>query len=290
MQEIEAVVERLHERFGTSKGSIGRVGDVCMLVPQSGGFHVHVGNEKRGFPLSTVKNVVSTYVANERPIDGLRATERICGSGLPFEPLTWPLYKMRHQQLQPPPFNMPWSMEFAETTYRLHRYREGLDSGPKALPNPCVAEGEYYPESPLEDMEVCRAAFQNNVSAWLTLIDVAPNLQVMQQLQYVHAHGRTLNLRNLEDYTPSGHTWNNRFMTIEFRQHAETLQVSEIRAWMDVGWRNRKGEPFQLVAPRSDSDRSPSTPGSPHPQVAFLTGEATEYAASQPCQDSGQCF
>lgn len=79
-EELKAVLNKLGERFG------GLGGEYYLYVNYTCGFHVHIGNEKKSFPLPTVKKVFSIFLACERQIDKLHARHRINGfeTSLPF--------------------------------------------------------------------------------------------------------------------------------------------------------------------------------------------------------------
>ncbi|KAK3704522.1 hypothetical protein LTR37_013805 [Vermiconidia calcicola] len=228
-QEFEAVLERLHSSF-TSRDRRGRA---TILLNRTCGFHVHVGNGKRGFPLRTVKNVVSTYVANERAIDALHSTSRIGGTRLALDPLAVQTFAMLHRHLEPAAFNMPWSEHFIATTHWLRRHEAGLSRTDHAIPHAYDA-GVLYPESHLRDPHFAQAAVANNVAAWLEIVRLAPDLDKLKELQSMKSHSSTLNLNNLAGQNDDA--WGNMYQlnTIEFRQHAGTLDRVEVRAWLDT--------------------------------------------------------
>ncbi|KAK3698293.1 hypothetical protein LTR37_017001 [Vermiconidia calcicola] len=228
-QEFEAVLERLHNSF-ISRDHRGRA---TILLNRTCGFHVHVGNERRGYPLGTVKNVVSTYVANERAIDALHSTSRIGATRLALDPLTVQSFAMLDRQLEPAAFNMPWSEHFIATAHWLRRHEAGLSRTDHAIPHAYDA-GVLYPESHLRDPHIGQAAVANNVAAWLEVVRLAPDLDKLKELQTMKSHSSTLNLNNLAGKHDDA--WGNmhQLNTIEFRQHAGTLDRAEVRAWLDM--------------------------------------------------------
>lgn len=134
-QEIEAVLARVTKEFGPIKDPAEDCDYAWLLLNNTAGFHVHIGNERKGFPLRTVKNLVSSYLMNERAIDGLHSANRIGGSTLIHEPLTHPRQEMDEYQLKPAAYNsFTWSRQLTELTYRLRRFREGLEHTSTALP------------------------------------------------------------------------------------------------------------------------------------------------------------
>ena len=232
-QEVEAVLKRIHDRFivpgprplGTSRA--------FAMINRSCGLHVHVGNEKRGFPLRTVQKVLSTYVANERIIDALHTDDRISGSKLALEPLEHPLSYIDDYDMHPRIYNLPWSKHLIQIAYGLGKKQRDLHSfSSKALATPVCCE--YVSPGPHLEVSVSTAAFSFNVVDWLEVIDRAPSLTTLQNLQHGWAHNSTLNLANLGQYDSHEYNPNGRTMTFEFRQHAGTLDQDSVRAWVDV--------------------------------------------------------
>ena len=239
VQEIDAVLKRLHDFFTGANSMHIIVNDTC-------GLHIHVGNEKRGFPLPTVKKILSTYIANERAIDGMHHASRIGGTRLALETLRKPYSSRSSEELHllPSVYNGPWSKRMIETAHTLRRHRRGYTTHKSCLPNPHGDPPWVYPETHMNDPKIGKAVDSFHVADWLDVIDQAPNLKAIHKLQGGYGRG-TINFRNLGPYesndSPSS-IWADdddddlldRMMTIEFRQHAGTLDAPEIRAWMDV--------------------------------------------------------
>ncbi|TKA57257.1 hypothetical protein B0A55_12606, partial [Friedmanniomyces simplex] len=81
-EEVRAVLAHLNQTFNTPPPP-GQCPPFRLLVNNSCGMHVHLGNETHaGFPLRTLKNLLSTYYACEAAIDALHAVDRIGGSGI----------------------------------------------------------------------------------------------------------------------------------------------------------------------------------------------------------------
>lgn len=239
VQEIEAVLGRLHEFFtGPNRGH--KVDRTHIILNGTSGLHIHIGNEKRGFPLPTVKRILSTYVANERAIDGLHAASRISGSRIATEPLEKPFYDMKwdHLNLLPLAFNASWSAYFAHIAHTLRRHRLGYDAYKTCLPRPNDLPASFYPETHMNNPIVGKAVDSFYVGDWLEMIDRAPSLNAIQQLQMISLGRGTLNLRNLGPYDADDENgdeigfWSPQIMTIEFRQHTGSLDFAEIHAWM----------------------------------------------------------
>ncbi|KAK0293537.1 hypothetical protein LTR35_000141 [Friedmanniomyces endolithicus] len=94
-----------------------------------------------------------------------------------------------------------------------------------------------YPESHFDsDPEVKDAAFQFTTKAALALIEAAPNVRALQELQAGHTHACTVNLENLCDFRDfdADDEYRSPKMTVEFRQATSTLHSDEVLAWIDV--------------------------------------------------------
>ena len=250
VQEIDAVLNRLHDFFtGTKASKFNKVDSVHIIVNRTCGLHVHIGNEMRGFPLPTVKKILSTYVANERAIDGLHSASRISGNRLALETLRKSYGSINRDELHllPSAYNESCSMRLIEIAHTLRRHRHGYNAYKNTLPMPHDCAAWIYPETHLNDPKVSKAVDSFSVADWLEVIDRAPSLKAIHQLQ--GGYGRaTLNLQNLGPYDSQELSTSKtvdendddagdllpRMMTIEFRQHAGTLDGTEIHAWIDV--------------------------------------------------------
>jgi hypothetical protein len=92
----------------------------------------------------------------------------------------------------------------------------------------------------MNDSSIGKAVDSFYVGDWLEVIDNAPSFKAILQLQMLSLGRGTLNLRNLAPYDSDDENdqdfgfWVPQMMTIEFRQHAGSLDSAEIHAWMDV--------------------------------------------------------
>ncbi|KAK0940685.1 hypothetical protein LTR29_007710 [Friedmanniomyces endolithicus] len=228
-EEINAVLSHLNKTFNTSPTN-----NFTLLTNHSCGMHVHVGNGKEGFPLQTVKNMLATYYACESAIDTLHASDRIGGSGIPCLPSGLSYVDIStgcFESLDPPAYNPPMSAVHAQAVYS--RRREA------ALPDRerSMHYQVQYPESHFDsDPEVKDAAFQFTTKAALALIEAAPNVRALQELQAGHTHACTVNLENLRDFRDfdAHDEYRSPKMTVEFRQATSTLHSDEVLAWIDV--------------------------------------------------------
>ncbi|KAK4497182.1 hypothetical protein PRZ48_011632 [Zasmidium cellare] len=221
--EIRAVYEHLQDTFNKAPGIPG----IRLMVNPSTGTHVHIGQNHHGFPLDTVKNVLSMYVANERAIDSMHAADRIGGSTLAFskKPTHWLTGNYTDKCLDDGVFNLPWSAHFQTLAFKISSGHGNLES--------------EFPANAFNLYSSLKGdAQQNDVRSWLKVIRFASNIKDLQNLQNGMGHNSTVNLDNLLDFSAEGTNRGTgskkRKMTIEFRQHGATLRAAEVIAWINV--------------------------------------------------------
>jgi hypothetical protein len=215
-EEITAVLSAINTAFRTCEPDTA----FLSLTSQDCGLHVHVGNHNKSFPVGTVQNVLDIYLANERAIDALQSVDRITGSTILTERRPDFVDRRRFIPLrlpdQPPShviYNAPWTETMAVArAEHLARCRDA--SSPIANPS---------------------------IPSWQTFISQKQTIQDLQDLQLGGGKRSTINLENLSPYNPTGypvrsHTGalDTKKNTIEFRQHAGTLNAREILSWMTL--------------------------------------------------------
>lgn len=215
--EITAVLDRLNRGFHGHELS-EELGSFSILVNESCGLHVHVGNHHHGFPLRTVKNAVSTYVANELPIDNMHAVNRI---GWATPPQACPSPSGEPGVGDNYTYNIPWSAHHNSVVSKRCHERGELPAVP------LFSLG--YPDIRSEDPAVRKAACQYSAEAQLTIIQNTPSISDLHHLQGVYSHTSTVELANL---TPT--VYQAKTNTIEFRQHVGTIQPIEVLSWIDT--------------------------------------------------------
>ncbi|KAK0940001.1 hypothetical protein LTR29_008470 [Friedmanniomyces endolithicus] len=228
-EEINAVLSHLNKTFNTPPA-----GRFTLLTNHSCGMHVHVGNGKEGFPLQTVKNMLAAYYACEPAIDTLHASNRIGGSGIPCLPPGQSYVGISTGCFDfpdPDAYNPPMSAVHAKAVHKRRRQAAFPDE------DRSFHYQVQYPESLFDSNPAVKdAAFQFTTKAALVLIENAPNVRALQELQAGQAHACTVNLENLQDFQDSdAHGgYDIPKMTIEFRQAASSLDADEVQAWLDV--------------------------------------------------------
>lgn len=223
-EEIKAVLDRLNEATISEGWPQGDRNRFSLLVNESCGMHVHIGNRNKGFPLRTVKNVLSTYIANERAIDSINAKHRIGGSTLPTAPQNRKRAAMGDDnQVSRAVYNMPWSQHHFMSVYSRRERAERNSESPEFAD---TWKNNRYPRSHLNIPAVRKAAYQYSASAQLTLVQNAPDLEALQSLQPTHSHQSTVELTNLKARAAVKNT-------VEFRQHEGSLQPVEVICWVD---------------------------------------------------------
>lgn len=214
--EVAAVYGRLQTAFNVFSDSAGH--DQRLVINSTCSTHVHVGRGDEGFSVPTAKNIISTVVACEKSFDTLHAVSRIGGSTLALRPRSGSIVDLHQEFLQPEPYNRPWSAHFAEKVHARSSAKDRVD-------------GNRYPESHFDEYSSLRpAALRYDIPSWLEIIRNAPGIDDLAYLQYCAGHSSTVSLGNLEQR--NAHKESKK--TVEFRQHAGTLQAAEILAWIEV--------------------------------------------------------
>ncbi|KAK4626451.1 hypothetical protein CLAFUW4_05095 [Fulvia fulva] len=223
-EEITAVLNRLSESFD------GIDGNPFLYVNATCGFHVHVGNHKDGFVLQTVKHVACTWLVCERQLDSVHASHRIGGSALnsnPFDARKTDLMadKLELAVKEPRPYNSAASVYFVAAAYR-HRQRQQADyADPDHGEDGILFDKRRYPLDPTcSHPTVRQAVAETNVAAWAKSIIGAPSLEAVLALGF-GTHATNLNLANLAK---------GQRQTIEFRQHAGTVDPQAVLAYIDL--------------------------------------------------------
>jgi hypothetical protein len=221
------VLKRIHHAFIASNRLSDKFSCATALVNRTCGLHIHIGNQHFGFPLRTVKNLVTNYIINKRIIDGLHSASRAGGSKLALSPLN--LDPDDRHGIDNCIYNSPWSEHMIDNAYRFRKHKAGFSAHKLALPLSSSATGPVYPENLIDRDEGIRtAAFGYNYHDWITLVDKAPTLEDLKKLQAFRSHGSILNISNLRQYRAANHNGSPEpgapTVTVEFRQHAGTFR------------------------------------------------------------------
>ncbi|EGP83330.1 uncharacterized protein MYCGRDRAFT_96634 [Zymoseptoria tritici IPO323] len=163
------------------------------------------------------------------------STSRINGSTILSASESWARLNHSFRYLQhitaPKVYNSPWSTHFAHTAF-LQSDSAVPDEARKFIPEP------VYPASRFEASPDLKSAAQRfDVPSWLSIITSAQGITDLRNLQQNSARRSTINLHNLQSYrldAADSFDFGYRKMTIEFRQHAGTLQSQETLSWLRV--------------------------------------------------------
>ncbi|KAK4556313.1 hypothetical protein LTR86_006457 [Recurvomyces mirabilis] len=217
-EEVRAVLQHLTRRFNDLEFQDGLTRHSRIFTTSRCGLHVHVGNTRNRFPLQTLKNIMSLYATCEAGIDSMQTVDRIGLSTMPNKPQSHPHENPRDNSAlgqYDNAYNMPLSSLHAEQVYRRRcTYCKNRIKGRFR------SHQRPYPETHLEDPIIAQAANQYTSAANVALIQRAPSLGQLFQLQ--------VNIENLIVYQ------DDRTNTIEFRQHAATLDHEVVLAWLDL--------------------------------------------------------
>lgn len=225
-EEIKTVLGALHQAFNspTAAGDSRRA--QWLAINNSCGLHVHVGNDEAGFPLQTIKNLLSLYTAFERVIDKMHTQWRIGGTGLALYALD--------------AFD---SGKGTNTTSR-----EGVEAwlaGHEVPINPLTEffigkawcqrrDNVRLPWSPSDDRPRPTPADSGlHTTAFVEVIQSAPDLDKLARSEgptCILGKRSTINIMYL---LPEEAESEHRSKTIEFRQHAAVTTVAETLPWID---------------------------------------------------------
>lgn len=231
-EEISAVLSKLRREFCTFDDQGKRDylfnSDVC-------GFHVHVGNFDNGFDLQTVKNVQCLDIACERLIDQVHAKQRINGTDLALRPLRWCTHvdnSARAHCMDAATYNSPSSEKFLTRTYWA-RYRnlnsDDDDESVLRAMQRRVWERSVYPESKIDRKPGLSEAWgRNDIDSWMQVVQLADDIKDLSHLAAPRTKASNVSIYHLLPKA-MGHCKR----TIEFRQHASTLQTAPVLAWID---------------------------------------------------------
>ncbi|KAK3066942.1 hypothetical protein LTR53_016483, partial [Teratosphaeriaceae sp. CCFEE 6253] len=222
-EEVRAVLSHLNKTFNAPDDDFPRY---RLMTNTTCGNHVHVGNGHHGFPLQTIKNLMSAYAACEPAIDLLQTTDRIGASGAATMKRDKPWIGPKHG-----PFSSEDSEAYNSSLSALHSH--GVYAHCRARNRQHAQDPGSYPANAFATDDAVRAAaFQYSLPAAVAIVQHAPDLSALQGLTAGYSHSCTFNLENLRDM---GEAAAARYakMTVEFRQHAATLDPEEVLPWMD---------------------------------------------------------
>jgi hypothetical protein len=239
--EIETVLGALRQAFNSPASANDIHKARWLVVNKTCDLHVHVGNDEKGFPLQTVKNLLSLCTAFERVIDGMHPYTRTGGTRLALAALdklddssdkgtgtlaggdatrAAPIITERRVH------NVPLTEHFIARAY-CQRRNAAFDLPP---PSPTAYPYTDTPSNP----RLARAVTGLHTAAFLDVIQGAP---------YEYGPDGELDLDPLGFLVQGNDTtvspmyllkgWYTRAKTIEFRQHAAVVTPAETLPWID---------------------------------------------------------
>ena len=244
--EIETVLSALHRAFNNNNNPSPPAANnneltkqQLLLVNNTCGLHVHVGNDEDGFPLQTLKNVLSLHTAFERVIDSIHSLHRIGGTALALAPLDTlddersndkaavrglPIL---HRDQVP---NVPLTEHHIARAWCARRnIAHPLPPPPEPAPTttsaaPPTPRAPPYPSSHIASNPPLTAAISGlHTSAFLETIQATPDIETLVASQPLKE--TTVSLRYLSEALHS-------HKTIEFRQHAAVSTAAETLPWV----------------------------------------------------------
>ncbi|KAK4981376.1 hypothetical protein LTR66_010047 [Elasticomyces elasticus] len=245
--EVRQVLARLHERLNDPAAHPG----FRVIINSSCGCHVHVGNGVRGFPVRTVRKVLSFFTVFERVIDTITNTSRIGGESLHedaegdgwYHPVMEPTDD--HAGKVNVAYNQPLSSRWIERAKRHRRRLPDLDHSCfeasedaewTLINNPTPSSPRLRPvdNATLEPISDHEQASDHKYGAfdiihWVMILQEQDTITALRE-QYFNHHTTTVNIENLL-LVPGQEGEKN---TIEFRQYQATLDADETLAYVDL--------------------------------------------------------
>ncbi|KAI4718270.1 hypothetical protein E4T48_05481 [Aureobasidium sp. EXF-10727] len=243
-EEIKCFLELLHEAFAEP--------GFCLLVNETTGFHVHLGQGNDGLPLNVVSGLMGAMTALERSFDQILPTYRISGSTSGCIPGMWAfnidnalpgiqvdgfhaLYKPGLIDADQD-FDNRWCPAISKTMIQ-HVHDQiwckakniqprNQFVAPQNSPTGAVAPVPGIDAETAKSIEQYLASF--NVPSWLNFIKNASSIQELKDMSSQDKYV-ALSLRGLGDRKNT-----NGPPTAEVRTHAGSLDIDEICAWVDL--------------------------------------------------------
>lgn len=237
-EEITGVLHTLHKALNSDSTANNPHSGHLWVTNKSCGFHVHVGNGSAGFPLQTIKNVLSVCTAFERFIDSMHDTTRIAGSCLSLTPIDAPFEEFPGGDEETD--NLAEDGSIFSHIYNKSLVGRLISSAYIMRRNDLAPEIESqpkrYPASHVDSNSTLKqAASDLHIGALVEAIQQAPDLKSLQELLsylrqvYVNIQHLVIQPGQLVSQvkrTP-------RLNTIEFRQHAGITDPQEALPWID---------------------------------------------------------
>ncbi|KAK5175441.1 uncharacterized protein LTR77_000580 [Saxophila tyrrhenica] len=227
-EEISAVLQHLRGRLTSFENDQQ---ESYIYANEGCGLHVHVGNYDRSFDVDTIKKLVCFNIACERLIDQIHSPHRVDGYEATVRPLDYsgdPDFT-RDTWSMNDAFNRPLSSGFLYRAYC--RRRAEKDTYYQHTDQATLGNRYTFPRSHLHDKTIHLASISKGIDSWMYLVREAPLLvDIMQNLYPLNSRNTIVNLKNL---TNPFNVAKKKKLTVEFRQHAGTLQTDRVLAQVD---------------------------------------------------------
>ena len=239
-EEIETILGALHRAYNSPAAATDGVITRWLVINNTCDLHVHVGNDNKGFPLQTVKNVMSLCTAFERVIDSMHSHSRIRGTSLALAPLdaldevlgtgplsgdqavkTLPITQQgQHEYPMVPLTEHLIARAWCQRRTTAHQPPSPSTPNSSAPPTPTHPSPSHTASNP----HLAQATSGLYNTAFLENIQSAPNLDSLINLAELKQS--TVSLLYLKN-------WSSLAKTIEFRQHAAVTSAAETLPWID---------------------------------------------------------
>ena len=231
-EEIRAVLGKLKSEYRPF-GNDGARAKHFIFTNSSTRLHVHVGKANGSFPQRSIRRILSLVVACEQQFDQIHSRDRINGfmfedgNGLRKHP--FPGQSVLDRAI----YNKPLSMLFMADADRKRR-RDHRKYDDDFVHSGCdLNESDVsYQQSPGENFSIWMARRMANIDSWVLRIRYTADIQDLLNLhrdQEQNSKHCVFNMWNLREYEGQ-----ERFDTIEFRQHHGTLRTPVVLNYINL--------------------------------------------------------
>ena len=234
-EEIRTILDALNRAFNSpAAAKDGRIIQ-WLVTNKTCGLHVHVGNDEEGFPLQTVKNVLSLSTAFERVIDRMHSRPRIGGTALALTALDALDDELgagddRDNVVRSLPIaqrevaNMPLTQHYISNAWRQRRNTARPLPPPTSATSTTTPSSSYPAPHTANNPTLAQAASGLHTAAFLQVIQAAPDLESL--IQTVFLKETTVTIMSMRQ--GSGFPKN-----FEFRQHAAVTNAADTVPWIE---------------------------------------------------------
>jgi hypothetical protein len=241
-QEIAAVLRELRREFRTFEE--GKPKYHYLYPNLSSSVHVHVGMAGHNYALDHVKKTMAMYLASERLIDRIHARQRIVWTAVGTKSLSEHAISLGNHGrthldtdfMVDRGLNASLADAFLLSAYRRRQIEEGcIDYDAFSI----LKYNGYPIAQSASDWDLWKCAREMNLDRWIMLIRRAEDMLQLQQLWWYTLKSSSVSIVRIPNNKPLED--NSSIMkTIEFRQHAGTMETAPVLRWVDFVTKRKK--------------------------------------------------